>query len=307
LGGRNLYGFCGNDPINYFDYMGLATTPDEWFVNSDDRPGNIRAATEGFRFAVPYMAPYAVGMIAGAVTFELAGPVLASWLGRGALSAWAAGTLSGGYADLATQGTQMALGYRKEYNPNQTAIVAGGGGLLTLGTYYIAPAAARLLFPQLQKVINSESCSSPTTSPVGTISADASLSPGKGFAAERTVGDILAGHSPDTMIHLTTATEQELATATFPNFTPPHTTPGVFQGSSWARLGDVSHMTLAEYQELVVGPSAAGYGSGVSAFLTHPPSSVFTPVNVPNLGGVQEFINGTVVKPGTYVPLPLKQ
>ena len=48
-----------------------------------------------------------------------------------------------------------------------------------------------------------------------------------------TVGDILAGHSSDTMIHLTTATEDELATATFPNFTPPHTTPGVFQGSSW--------------------------------------------------------------------------
>jgi hypothetical protein len=73
-----------------------------------------------------------------------------------------------------------------------------------------------------------------------------------------TVGDILAGHSSDTMIHLTTATEDELATATFPNFTPPHTTPGVFQGSSWVQLGDVSHMTLPEYQELVVGPSAAG-------------------------------------------------
>ena len=121
-----------------------------------------------------------------------------------------------------------------------------------------------------------------------------------------TVGDILAGHSSDTMIHLTTATEDELATATFPNFTPPHTTPGVFQGSSWVQLGDVSHMTLPEYQELVVGPSAAGYGSDVSAFVTHPPSSVFTPVNVPNLGGVQEFINGAVVKPGTYVPLPGK-
>jgi hypothetical protein len=65
-------------------------------------------------------------------------------------------------------------------------------------------------------------------------------------------------------------------------------------------------MTLAEYQELVVGPSAAGYGNGVTAFVTHPPTSVFTPVNVPNLGGVQEFINGAVVKLGAYVLLPGK-
>jgi len=59
------------------------------------------------------------------------------------------------------------------------------------------------------------------------------------LAAEETVGDILAGHSSDTMIHLTTATEQELATATFPHFTPPHTTPGVFQGG---RKGHISTM-----------------------------------------------------------------
>jgi len=125
-------------------------------------------------------------------------------------------------------------------------------------------------------------------------------------AGRKTVGDILAGHSSDTMIHLTTATEEELATATFPHFTPPHTTPGVLQGSSWVQLGDVSHMTLAEYQELVVGQPAAGYGNGVTAFVTHPPSSVFAPVNVPNLADVQEFINGAVVKPGAYVPLPGK-
>lgn len=123
-------------------------------------------------------------------------------------------------------------------------------------------------------------------------------------SAPRTVGQMLGGHADDTMIHPTTATERELATATFPYFNPPHLQPGVFAESSWVKLGDVSHMMLPEYQRLVVGPSAAGHTADVTAFVTSPASSVFQPVNVPNLAGVQEFVNGTVVRPAAYIPLP---
>src|SRR5271156_6320871 len=107
------------------------------------------------------------------------------------------------------------------------------------------------------------------------------------------------------MIHLTTATEGELATATFPQFNPPHLTPGVFQGSSWVKLSDVAHMTVPEFQELVVGPAAAGHTADVTAFVVSTPgAAVFEPVNVPNLANITEFTNpaGPIV-PSAYVPL----
>jgi hypothetical protein len=89
------------------------------------------------------------------------------------------------------------------------------------------------------------------------------------------------------MIHLTTATEAELTTATYPHFTPSQLTPGVYQGSSWVRLGDVAHLTIPEFQELVVGPGAAGHTSGVTAFVVSSPgAAVFEPVNVPNLANI---------------------
>ena len=123
----------------------------------------------------------------------------------------------------------------------------------------------------------------------------------------QTVGRILAGHSDDTMIHITTATERELATATFPQHYPPHLEPGVFAESSWVKLGDVSNMTVPEFQRLVVGPAAAGHSADVVAFVTSPGSSLFRPVSIPNLAGVQEFLNGPVIRPAAYIPLPGKR
>ena len=94
------------------------------------------------------------------------------------------------------------------------------------------------------------------------------------------------------MIHLTTATRTELAS-------------GLYEGSTFVRLGDVSHLTLPEYQAGVVGRCAAGATSDVKAFiLSEPGAAKFVPWWESGLLGVPEHATVAPLVPKTYIPLP---
>ena len=112
-------------------------------------------------------------------------------------------------------------------------------------------------------------------------------------AAPATVGQILGDTHPDSMVHLTTATEAQLAK-------------GVDAGSSWVRAGDVSHLTVPQYQDLVVGPAAAGHTPDVTAFaVSKPGAAAFQAMpEVPNLANVVEHVNPAPVIPSAYIELP---
>ncbi len=110
--------------------------------------------------------------------------------------------------------------------------------------------------------------------------------------APKTVGDILYGAHTDSMIHITVASRAELAG-------------GLDAGSVFVRLGDVSHMTLAEYQASVVGRAAAGYTSDVTAFVVSAPGAAeFIPWYEMGAAGVAESASVGRVVPSSYVPLP---
>jgi RHS repeat-associated protein len=105
------------------------------------------------------------------------------------------------------------------------------------------------------------------------------------------IGDILAGNHPDSMIHLSVSSAGELST-------------GVFREQSWVRLGDVSHMTIPEFQELVVGPNAAAYGPNITGFaVSKPGAAVFQPSVWSYSADVIEFRNPNLVVPDAFVPL----
>ena len=108
-----------------------------------------------------------------------------------------------------------------------------------------------------------------------------------------TIGQIIGDAHPDSMIHLTTATEAQLAN-------------GINEGSSFVRLGDVSHMTLTEYQAQVVGINAAGSSANVSAFVVvNPGTYQFIPAFEKGAAGVSEFLSTwRFLLPNRYVPLP---
>ena len=337
----NYYTFCGGDPINGFDSDGRCIEGAVAGWNNAPVPANASPAFMNGYMAGGVTSAFGEGASDGASIIahtdygnSLQGGVYDWSRGFADVGIGAAALATGGaaYGAAMSSPTLYVAAVNASVNP-WTYVLAGGaangvytysqggsagdvavsfgiGGALTYASSPFPLSGGSYSPPSVNVTTPNAEAEEPVIPPgmmaLPVQQQQAPAGPPPAAEGPVTVGDILAGHSSDTMIHLTTATEDELATATFPNFTPPHTTPGVFQGSSWVQLGDVSHMTLPEYQELVVGPSAAGYGSDVSAFVTHPPSSVFTPVNVPNLGGVQEFINGAVVKPGTYVPLPGK-
>jgi hypothetical protein len=112
---------------------------------------------------------------------------------------------------------------------------------------------------------------------------------------DQRVGDILSGHDPESLIHLTTASESELAT-------------GVDQMSHWVKLKDVSHLTVEEFQKLVVGPCAAGHSEGVAGFaVVKPSAAVFEVGPEKGLANITELQNiSGPVKPDSYTPLPGK-
>ena len=123
---------------------------------------------------------------------------------------------------------------------------------------------------------------------------DAAAAAGATEGSEATIGDILAGSHPDTMIHLTNDSASAFAS-------------GVDQGTFFARYGDVSEMTVPQYQSDVVGMgAAAGPGQPVSGFITAAPGNTgaFSQAGVWNNAGIMEHTNGVPFIPDSYVPIP---
>jgi len=112
-----------------------------------------------------------------------------------------------------------------------------------------------------------------------------------------TIGDILDGYHPDSYIHLTPGSAGDFAN-------------GVDPLTSFARLGDVAHMTVPDYQLNVVGYLAgAGPDQAVSGFMVAPPGTGTFAVDqvntyIGNVAGVTEYNNTTRFFGGSYVPLP---
>jgi RHS repeat-associated protein len=125
----DLYSFCGGDPANSFDADGMFV-----FVGNmyDDLNLNTPERVQGYMEGNRAMAPYAVAAGVTALTGGLAAPVFAGWGLSGGWLALATGGFSAGYGDLAFQGTRMAIGDQQSYNPNQTAVMVGTGGVLSL-------------------------------------------------------------------------------------------------------------------------------------------------------------------------------
>ena len=111
--------------------------------------------------------------------------------------------------------------------------------------------------------------------------------------APRSIGEILAGYHPDTLIHLTNDGAESFAS-------------GVDEETSFARLGDVAHFTVPEYQAQVVGSgAAAGPRQPVSGFVLATPGTpgAFGRVPIANYANVPEYVNGRRFLPSTYVAL----
>jgi RHS repeat-associated protein len=108
------------------------------------------------------------------------------------------------------------------------------------------------------------------------------------------IGDILSGFHPDTLIHLTPDAEASFVS-------------GVNPGTYFARLGDVSEMTVPEYQANVVGgAAAAGPTQSVSGFITATPGATggFSEAGIFNNAGLMEYTNSLLFPHSGYVPLP---
>jgi hypothetical protein len=80
----------------------------------------------------------------------------------------------------------------------------------------------------------------------------------------------------------------------------------MYEGSSFVRLGDVSHMTVAEYQAQVVGINAAGSTANASAFVVvNPGAYQFVPAFEKGAAGVSESLSTwRFLVPSKYVKIP---
>jgi RHS repeat-associated protein len=155
----DLYSAFNGDPVNRFDPDGRdpAFTFGMPNISTGLTPQQELQASR-------QAAPYVVAFGAGTLTAAIATPVLAGWGLSGGALAFTSGGLAAGYSDLGLQGTQLALGSQTSYNPNQTAIMVGIGGVLGLGGHVLGEVAAPFIngtpatsFPQrVQQVVQSD-------------------------------------------------------------------------------------------------------------------------------------------------------
>ncbi|MEJ0043281.1 MAG: hypothetical protein WDM81_14150 [Rhizomicrobium sp.] len=102
-----------------------------------------------------------------------------------------------------------------------------------------------------------------------------------------TLGEVFEGFHPDTMLHLTPSAPYEFEG-------------GLDSGNYFARLGDVSHLTVNEYRIQVVGPVAGGFDANATTFLHFGPEQFGSfKLSSPSAYGFNEYVNtGTVVPNG---------
>ena len=121
------------------------------------------------------------------------------------------------------------------------------------------------------------------------------LTPTVGAVGPKTLAELLHGVPDDAYIHLSTATEAELAT-------------GVYKNQSWAKFSDVKHLTPHQYRTGVVGNMAEGYSPDAVQFAIKLPESgnpgLFKYDPIPNLANVPEYINPTPVTPDMFRTVP---
>jgi hypothetical protein len=108
-----------------------------------------------------------------------------------------------------------------------------------------------------------------------------------------TIGELLSGSHPDTMVHITPFEEADFAG-------------GIDKGTYFARLGDVSDMTISEFRTDVVGPAAAGYGTNANMFVLVGPeaASAFESAGTGNLSGTMEYVSTRPLAASQCVRVP---
>ena len=112
-------------------------------------------------------------------------------------------------------------------------------------------------------------------------------------ADERSIRELLSPYHPDTLIHLTNDGETSFSM-------------GVNEETSFARLGDVSHMTVDRYQADVVGSgAAAGPGQPVAGFVLGLPGTpgAVGGVALSNYAHGAEYVRAGRFLPDAYVAL----
>jgi hypothetical protein len=113
-------------------------------------------------------------------------------------------------------------------------------------------------------------------------------------AGEATIGDLFAGFGENTMIHLTPFAEADFAA-------------GIEEGTYFARLGDVSDMTVSAYRTTYIGPAAAGYSANANMFMWVGSGSAeaFEGVSAEwTFSGIPEYTTRSVLSPGGFLRVP---
>jgi RHS repeat-associated protein len=337
-GGINLYGFCANDPIDRNDVLGKypavnGAVPANMQTVGDLIAG-IQAANADFNFSVQFTGlnstyeeygkinlklnfsevgnPDSKGIQntiqLGSLTLGQASEMLSLDLNSGGsgakqtsdLVAEAAKMKPGSYSvsedgSLVRIGDAPNSGLGRYFDPNgqiQSDIATAGRA----GNYSkVLGLAARATVSLLGEAVSKYG-----GDVIEAVGLMAIFGPGpaveRQVAAEsgaaRTIGEMLPGAHPDSMIHLTPAGAESFAN-------------GVEGGTYWARLGDVSHMTLEQYQLGVVGPDvAASLGQPVSGFVVSSPGTgSFMWEGAFNPAGVMEYTNSGLLKGASYAPI----
>jgi hypothetical protein len=112
------------------------------------------------------------------------------------------------------------------------------------------------------------------------------------ISSTTTIGELFDGHSPNSMIHLTSSLEGEFAG-------------GINEGTYFAKLGDVAHLTPLQYKVGVVGPMAGGYGPEANLFLrvSAENSYEFTK-SATSVFGYTEYTNPWLVDVDQFLKIP---